>query len=249
MNGDLSIDCDGSTPQDGVISFAVVEGNTIIDNGAGEGGSGINCDGVQDSIVRNNLIHSTHASGISLYRIDGGAPSHRNQVLGNTVLVASDGRWALNVQDGSTGTVVRNNILWSQHGFRGAMDVCAGCLAGFTSNHNLLENRFTLDGGDSVLTLAQWRVATGQDQQSKVIADASALAALFVDPAAGDYHLATGSAALDAGEPRPDLRFDLERSRRPQGPGWDAGAFEGAGVIFVDGVDAGSAVRWTVPLP
>jgi hypothetical protein len=25
-----------------------------------------------------------------------------------------------------------------------------------------------------------------------------------------------------------------------------AGAFEGTGVIFVDGVDAGSAVRWTL---
>jgi hypothetical protein len=249
MNGDLSIPCEGSTPQDGVISFAVVEGNTIVDNGAGEGGSAINCDGVQDSIIRNNLIHSTHSSGISLYRDDGGAPSHRNQVLGNTVLVASDGRWALNVQNDSTATTVRNNILWSEQGFRGAMDICPGCLAGFTSNRNLVENRFTLDGGDSVLTLAQWRTATGQDLQSVVIATATALAALFVDQAGGDYHLATGSAALDAGEALSDLRFDLERSQRPQGPGWDAGAFEGTGVIFVDGVDAGSAVRWTVPLP
>ena len=249
MNGDLSIPCEGSTPQDGVISFAVVEGNTIVDNGAGEGGSAINCDGVQDSIIRNNLIHSTHASGISLYRDDGGAPSHRNQVLGNTVLVASDGRWALNVQNDSTATTVRNNIFWSEQGFRGAMDVCAGCLTGFTSNRNLVENRFTLDGGDSVLTLAQWRTATGQDLQSVVIVNATALAALFVDQAGGDYHLATGSAALDAGEALSGLRFDLERSQRPQGLGWDAGAFEGTGVIFVDGVDAGSAVRWTVPLP
>ena len=31
--------------------------------------------------------------------------------------------------------------------------------------------------------------------------------------------------------------------------GWDAGAFEGTGVIFVDGVDAGSAVRWVMPQP
>ena len=181
--------------------------------------------------------------------IDGGAPSHRNQVLGNTVLVAADGRWALNVQNDSTGTTVRNNIFWSQHGFRGAMDVCAGCLTGFTSNRNLVEDRFTLDGGDSVLTLAQWRVATGQDLQSVVIASAAALAALFVDQAGGDYHLATGSTALDAGEALPGLRFDLERAQRPQGLGWDAGAFEGTGVIFVDGFDAGSAVRWTVPLP
>jgi hypothetical protein len=106
-----------------------------------------------------------------------------------------------------------------------------------------------LNGGSSVLTLAQWRAATGQDQASIAIADAAALAALFVDAAGGDYHLAAGSAALDAGEPLPALRFDLERTQRPEGAGWDAGAFEGSGVIFVDGVDAGSAVRWTLSPP
>jgi hypothetical protein len=139
---------------------------------------------------------------------------------------------------------VRNNIFWSSESYRGAMDVCASCLTGFSSNRNLVESRFTLDGGDSILTLAQWRAATGQDQQSVAIADGAALLALFVDPASGDYHLATGSAAVDAGEALPDLRFDLERSPRPLGLGWDVGAFEGAGVIFVDGVDSGSAVRW-----
>jgi Right handed beta helix region len=248
MNGDLEVDCEGATAQDGVISFAVVEGNTIVDNGD-HGGSGINCDGVQDSVIRNNLVHSTHASGISLYRTNGGAPSHRNQVLGNTVLVAADGRWALNVQNGSTGTTVRNNILFSEQSYRGAMDVCVTCLDGFTSDRNAVENRFTLDGGDTVLTLAQWRTATGQDLNSFVLADATALAALFVDPAGGDFHLADGSPALDAGEAIPDLRFDLERSQRPQGSGWDVGAFEGAGVIFVDGIDAGSSVRWSAPSP
>src|SRR4030095_4104990 len=160
---------------------------------------------------------------------------------------ATDGRWALTVQNGSTGTTVRNNIFFSEQSFRGAMDVCATCLSGFTSDHNLVESRFTLDGGDTVLTLAQGRVAPGQDLASLAIANATALTALFVDRAGGDYHLIPGSVALDGGEARPDLRFDLERSQRPQGGGWDVGAFEGDGVIFVDGVDAGSAVRWTVP--
>jgi len=102
MNGDVS------QGGDGIISNAIVEDNIIRDNGAG-GGSGINCDGVQGSLIRNNLIVDSHASGISLYRIDGGGPSSGNRVLNNTVLVASDGRWALNIRDGSTGTTVRNN--------------------------------------------------------------------------------------------------------------------------------------------
>ena len=66
MNGDLS------QGGDGVISGAVVEGNVIYDNGRA-GGSGINGDGVQSSRIANNLLYDNHASGISLYRIDGGA--------------------------------------------------------------------------------------------------------------------------------------------------------------------------------
>ena len=84
----------------------------IYDNGLG-GGSGINCDGVQNSVIRNNLIYNEHASGISLYQIDGGGSSTGNLVVNNTVLVASDGRWGLNIQDGSTGNTVRNNIFYS----------------------------------------------------------------------------------------------------------------------------------------
>ena len=43
---------------------ALVEDNIIYNNGTG-GGSGINCDGVDDSIFRNNLLYANVASGIS----------------------------------------------------------------------------------------------------------------------------------------------------------------------------------------
>src|SRR5207244_2669214 len=59
MNGDKSQGCDG------IISFATVEKNVIFENGLG-GGSGINCDGVDSSTFRNNLLYANHASGISL---------------------------------------------------------------------------------------------------------------------------------------------------------------------------------------
>src|SRR5215470_11276649 len=107
MNGDRT-----TTPGDGIISFALVEKNIIYENGAG-GGSGINCDGVQNSRFQNNLLYNNHASGISLYRIDGGGGSSGNVVANNTVVVASDGRWALNIQTGSTGNTVVNNVLYN----------------------------------------------------------------------------------------------------------------------------------------
>lgn len=244
MNGDLSVDCDGFVPTDGVISNALVEGNVISGNGVA-GGSGINGDGVQSSLFRNNLIFDSHASGISLYQIDGGQPSTGNRVEHNTVVVASNGRWALNIQDGSSGNTVRNNTFWSDHGVRGAMNVCATCLAGFVSDRNAVEDRFTLDDGDSTLTLAQWRTATGQDASSFVATPA----ALFVAPASGDFHLRAGSPALDAGLPLADLGADLEGTPRPIGNGWDIGAYEGLTLLFADGFEPGATSRWSARRP
>jgi parallel beta-helix repeat protein len=230
MNGDVSLGGDG------VISGALVEDNVIFGNGA-QGGSGINGDGVQDSLFRNNLIYDTHASGISLYQIDGGEPSSDNSVLNNTIIVAADGRWGINVQDGSTGNTVKNNIVYSRHGYRGAMSVCEECLIGFASDHNVVENRFTLDDGDSVLTLPEWQSATGQDSNSVSVADVDAL---FVDSAAGNYHLVPG-AAVDVGENLPGVPDDLDGTPRPLGSAWDAGCYEfeyeNGDVLFRDGFE------------
>ncbi len=104
MNGDAS---EGG---DGIISGAIVSGNIIYNNGTG-GGSGINMDGVQNSRIENNLIYGNHASGISLYQIDGGGSSKNNVVVNNTIYEANDARWALNIQDGSTGNSLLNNIM------------------------------------------------------------------------------------------------------------------------------------------
>ena len=213
MNGDASLGGDG------IISNALVEGNIIYGNGAG-GGSGINCDGVQNSTIRNNVIYDTHASGISLYRIDGGGGSSNNLIVNNTVLVAADGRWALNIQSGSTGNTVRNNIFYGYHSFRGSIDISADSLAGFSSDYNVLMNRMTTNGGDSVLTLAQWQAA-GRDLHSIVATPAQ----LFVSPTT-DLHLSATSPALDIGQAQFAPAVDFEGTARPSGAGVDIGADE-----------------------
>ena len=237
MNGDAS------AGGDGIISEAVVENNIIFGNGTG-GGSGINMDGVQDSIVRNNLLFDNHASGISLYRIDGGAPSTGNLVYNNTVIVADDGRWALNIKNGSTGNRVRNNIFYNYHSFRGSISVNADSLTGFSSDKNALMSRFTLDDGNTVLSLAEWRAQTSQDQGSLL----STPAALFIEPTS-DFHLLEGSPALDNGETLTEVLTDLEGTPRPLGPAFDIGAYEGLRVIFADGLESGDTSRWTLTDP
>jgi parallel beta-helix repeat protein len=234
MNGDLS------QGGDGLISGALVEGNIIHDNGRG-GGSGINADGVQNSRFQNNLLYDNHASGISLYRIDGADGSRNNVVAHNTIIQAADARWAINIKNGSTGNSVVNNILWSAHPWRGSISILPDSLPGFVSNHNVVMQRFTLDDGGSVLTLAQWRAATGQDSASLV----EAPAALFVDVAGADYHLREDAPGRDAGQTLAEVTRDLEGIPRPIGPASDIGAYEvsstpATATLFVSRTGTGS---------
>jgi len=248
MNGDESLGGDG------IISDAVVSGNVIYNNaklnaqGQPGGGSGINMDGVQDSRIENNLLYNNHASGISLYSIDGAEGSTGNVVVNNSVYQAADARWALNIQQGSTGNTVRNNILLSLSDSRGAIDISQNSLPGFTSDYNVVISRFTTNGGGSNQTLSQWRTSTGQDMNS-IIATA---AQLFVNPVGvgGDYHLLATAAARDAGTSLLAPAFDLDRAPRPVGAAFDIGAYEwGAASLGGDfnddgAVDAADYVAW-----
>jgi hypothetical protein len=215
MNGDVSMGGDG------IIRGAVVEANVIHGNGRG-GGSGINADGVQDSRFVNNVLYDNHASGISLYRIDGGAGSTGNLVAHNTIVQASDARWAINIRDGSAGNRVVNNVLLTLHTYRGAISVSADSLPGFSSDFNALTGRFTTSDGGSVLDLPGWRQATGQDLHSFV----STPAALLVDLAGGDLRLRDDAPARDVATALPDITTDFEGTVRPVGPASDIGADE-----------------------
>ncbi|MBW2527115.1 MAG: right-handed parallel beta-helix repeat-containing protein [Deltaproteobacteria bacterium] len=218
MNGDASMGGDG------MISNALVENNVIYGNGV-NGGSGINCDGVSDSVIRNNLLYDNHASGISLYRIDGAAGSTGNLVVNNTVLMADDARWALNINTGSTGNVAFNNILYRDDSFRGSITIDASSLTGFQSDYNVVVDRLSDDGDSTNMSLTEWQ-ALGYGANS-IIATPSEL---FEAVASDDYHLVAGAPAVDVGaasfggESAPGA--DLEGVARPQQTGHDIGCFE-----------------------
>jgi parallel beta-helix repeat protein len=227
-NHDAGLHMNGDIHQggDGIISNALVEDNVIYDNGVNNGSpggaSGINCDGVQNSRIQNNLLYNNHASGISLYQIDGGGPSINNVVVNNTVIQASDGRWCLNIADGATGNTAYNNILYNFHSFRGTIVISADSLPGFTSDHNSVMDRLSPDGDSTILTLAEWRQQTGQDLDSVVATPAQ----LFVNYQADDYHLSASSPARDLGTSTLAPAVDLDGNTRPKGPAWDAGTYE-----------------------
>lgn len=225
----IHINGDADLGGDGIISNAVISGNIIYDNGE-NGGSGINMDGVQNSRIENNLLYNNHHSGISLYRIDGGGASTGNVVVNNTVYQPVDGIWALNIQNGSTGNTARNNILISQSGSRGAIDISQSSLSGFTSDYNVVISRFTTNGGNSNQTLAQWRANTGNDVNSLV----ATAAQLFVNPTgdgSANYHLLAAAAAINKGTHQFGANLfppsiDLDGLPRPVGGLFDIGAYE-----------------------
>ncbi|MBN1872908.1 MAG: right-handed parallel beta-helix repeat-containing protein [Anaerolineae bacterium] len=179
----IHLNGDSEMGGDGVLSDGQVTGNTIYENGTG-GGSAINMDGVSQTLVANNLIYATHATGIALFQENGAICSSNNHVVHNTVLIANDGRWAMLIAaDDCTGNIILNNIFYSDHSYRGSINVPAG-LNGLVSDYNITVDRFTTDDGDSILTLAQWQ-SLGYDTHSFLATPS----VLFMDPAGHDYRL------------------------------------------------------------
>lgn len=227
----IQFNADRYLPGDGVHSNNRIEGNIVYDNGRG-GGAAINLDGVQDSVIQNNLLFDNHSTGIVLYVGFAADGSKNNLVTNNTVVMAEDARWALLMTDGSSGNVVTNNILLNRNPNRGSMTVEHNSLPAL-SDHNIVQNLFQMDGANG--GFAAWQnFSGGQDAHSLVVGVTSglpasiddAIASLFVNPAAGDYRLKEGSAGIDVGDPFHAASTDLFDHARPGGVGVDIGAYE-----------------------
>ena len=233
----IHMNADVESGLDGIITGALISNNVIYDNG-NAGGSGINMDGVQHSRVENNLLYNNHATGIALFRQNGAESSHHNEVLNNTVINSTAGRWALTIGNGSTDNTVMNNVFYSSHSFRGAMDIHSNSMSGLQSDYNAVENRFTTDGGNTIMNFANWQSSTGQDAHSFTATPFE----LFEDLGADDYHLKTGSPAIDTGTSTNAPLVDLEGAARPAGLGFDIGAYEFASNLFTADFNASNTV-------
>ena len=164
------------------------------------------------------------------YGIDGAEGSSRNRVYNNTIVMASDGRWCLNIpasaegQPNPVGNNVKNNILYTPHSFRGSVSTYGAVVGGFSSDRNVVVGRFSIDGGNTNLSLAQWQ-ALGYDQHSIITTPSQ----LFTNPVAKDFSLKTGSPAIDAGTSLgSDVPDDIRGTTRPQRSGYDTGCYEAA---------------------
>ena len=218
MNADVSIGGDG------ISDHFKIYGNWVFDNNQA---AGLNMDGIRDAEIFNNVIFDNHsAQGIALFQIDAAVPSTGAKIFNNTIIVPPDGRWGILLRDGShEGATIYNNIVLTQHAFR-------GCIATFgttnlQSDFNVLVDRISPAGDDPSenLSLSQWQTSTGLDQNSVV---AGSFDDLFVDTSAHDFHLKENALATDMGtsEVAPIVLTDFDGLERPIGSHFDMGAFE-----------------------
>ena len=230
LNADPETNNPGHPFQDGLMSDGLVENNVIEDCGNEAGGAAINLAGVRDTIFRNNVMFGTpYNGGVAMWddgysdwgeagNFDFGCTG--NTFVHNTIDCRGCDRHALSLRNGSTGNIVKNNIFITSDFDAIAVDTESD--TGNEVDFNVYVEGALFEGPDeNWVGIDAWRDATGHDQSSVV----AALASLFVDPEAGDYHLADGSPAIDMGDP-PSAPTDHDGVPRPQGDGPDAGAFE-----------------------
>jgi parallel beta-helix repeat protein len=211
-------------PNDG----ALVEDNVIYGNDL----SGMDVEGATHATFRNNLVHDNLKHGITFHSQDQTAagdptpPCLGSTLVNNTITGNHMFAVAFRPED-MADTVVFNNVRFSgsNNASYGSIGV-SGSAAGITSDYNVVTDNFSTTLGESTMSFAQWRDATGQEGHSLVAAPDR----VFVNPAAYDYRPGPDSPSIDAGSPalagRHAPYYDTTAKLRPRGSGWDAGAYE-----------------------
>ena len=160
----LHVNGDASMGGDGMVSFAVIEGNWIWANGD-KGGAALNFDGLMDGVVRRNYIHGNKAGGITLFKGDAAQASSRNVVEENVLHMPKGSRWAVNVSASEAeGNLFSGNMVFTES-HRGSISLANPPAKVFLSNGNALTGRFSLDGGETFIGWEAWR-ARGYDLDS-----------------------------------------------------------------------------------
>jgi hypothetical protein len=200
---------------------------------------------IENNVTHPNLSYGGYGGGVYVYGSD--AHLARNTIVGNTtsqgggVFIRSEQAVTL------SNNLIASNLYSGVHVTEYYAPSCSRAL---------LVNNTIADNGSSgvvahfyaVVTLTNDLIAghaIGINAPTPFSGTVSADTNLFwntSDPITGtngirlnpllspDYHPHAGSPAIDAGLTMPWLTTDLEGNLRPQGSGYDIGAFEGAGV-------------------
>lgn len=216
----IQINADPQLPGDGIVSGALVEGNTVYRNGK-RGSAALNFASVRDSRVVNNLVYGNYSQGIANWDDEAGEKfgCKNNVYIHNTVVMPAGAHHALVFRNGSAGNTVKNNVL-IHLGDRDGLATDASSLPGLVSDYNILSRVEDVDR--QLISLADWRRQRNMDLHSRSAAPAQ----VFADIEKDDYRPAPRGPAIDQALTDPTVARDLVDTPRPQGSASDIGAYE-----------------------
>ena len=197
---------------------SIIENNVIYHNQGrmahGQGGGSSACDwdtggygliilGATGNIVRNNVIYE----------------NRNNEMWGNQM----GGNWGIYIHARSPtlpgasnggGNKIYNNTVWGHDSVYGPFGIKIEDAWGNVSGNDV-RNNISYQNGVDVYT---GRLGVGSNN---LTTDPR-----FVNPPTGDFHLQSSSPAIDAGLTLSEVPTDFDGVSRPQGSGYDIGAYE-----------------------
>jgi len=167
-----------------------------------------------------NLIYEMSKSGIHFCDIGGlGAHTGTCKVYNNTIV---DNTWDGIQNDVAKNTTVKNNIFAND---RYEINIASAANQGHTIVYNLYGTGAEWRAsGTTYTSLSSWYSAQGYDDPSHSFEASPG----FADAVNDDYSLDSNSAAIDKGTnlTSEGITEDIEDNDRPQGSGFDIGAYE-----------------------
>jgi len=222
--------------------------NNVVTHVGNLGSAAITCGNISDSTFRNNLLYKNFAGGISFYDpgtatgvldlraqvvkfLRGPDRNARNTIVSNTVYFEpGEGRFCLKIIHKAPGFYIHNNVFYG--GKYTTISVGPQALSGLSMDDNIViahkgypligeHEPESLDVESTNMSIGDWQ-AKGYDLKTKFETDP-----LFVSIGKDDYRLSPQSPAIDFGKNLGSLcPVDIEGVKRPQGKGFDCGAYE-----------------------
>ena len=227
-------------------------------------GGGVSLFAAGTPTLKNNLITNNNSGsqggGISMLN-QSDATIVQNVIAGNGAPTGGGVYWL--VPSGARGPVLVNNTVVGNHGPQGS----AVFADGFDSQAQLINNLLVATEAQNAVTCGTLNASSVPTFQSNDVFSLSGIAysgnctdqtglngnisvdPIFRDPAAGDYHLLTGSPAIDAGVSNQAPSLDLDGVARPADGNGDGVAKFDLGVYEVPLVDTTAPVTTFVVTP
>jgi hypothetical protein len=170
----------------------------------------------RNGIIQNNLIYDVNGNGISFWgSVEN--PGYNNKVYNNTIYGC--GNSGIHISPNTTDVEVKNNIVMNCDGYEFSVTEKDGNL----EDYNLFYDEAT----DYVISwLGNAKTLSQYQQESNLGKNSIGENPLFQDVATNDFHLKTESPAIDIGTILVEVTTDIEGKPRPQGTGYDIGAYE-----------------------